>query len=60
VSTIVNPLRKLLRRVQTFVGTVEAIDLDARRVRVSHGLDGHAHELPYGLEPAARAAAGAA
>ena len=25
LSTIVNPLRKLLRRVNTFVGTVEAI-----------------------------------
>ena len=47
LSTIVNPLRKLLRRVSTFVGDVEAIDLDARRVRVSHGLDGHTHELPY-------------
>jgi hypothetical protein len=30
LSTIVNPLRELLRRVNTFVGTVEAIDLDAR------------------------------
>jgi len=47
LNTIVNPLRKLLRRVNTFVGSVEAIDLDARQVRVSHGLDGHAHELPY-------------
>jgi len=33
--------------VRTFVGSVEAIDLDARRVRVSHGFDGHAHDLPY-------------
>ena len=47
LSTIVNPLRKLLRRVNTFVGSVEAIDLDARQVRVSHGLDGHNHELPF-------------
>src|SRR5262249_23692037 len=35
LGTIVNPLRKLLRRVKTFVGTVEAIDLDAKQVRVS-------------------------
>jgi NADH dehydrogenase len=47
LGTIVNPLRKLLRRVNTFVGNVEAIDLDARQVRVSHGLDGHTHDLAY-------------
>src|SRR5262249_43083622 len=47
LSTIVNPLRKLLRRVNTFVGTIEAIDLHASQVRVSHGFDGHAHDLPY-------------
>ncbi|HYV55909.1 MAG TPA: NAD(P)/FAD-dependent oxidoreductase [Candidatus Nitrosopolaris sp.] len=47
LGTIVNPLRKLLRRVSTFVGSVEAIDLRARQVRVSHGLDGHTHELPF-------------
>jgi NADH dehydrogenase len=47
LSTIVNPLRKLLRRVNTFVGSVEAIGLDARQVKVSHGFDGHTHDLPY-------------
>jgi NADH dehydrogenase len=47
LNTIVNPLRKLLRRVHTFVGTVEGIDLDRRSVRVSHGLDHHTHDLPY-------------
>src|SRR5437016_12940651 len=47
LSTIVNPLRKLLRRVNTFVGSVEAIDLATRRVGVSHGFDGHTHELAY-------------
>ena len=47
VSDIVSPLRKLLERVQTFVGTVEGIDLDTRRVRVAHGLDGHTHELGW-------------
>jgi NADH:ubiquinone reductase (H+-translocating) len=46
-NTIVNPLRKLLRRVKSFVGTIEEINLDARHVLVSHGFDGHKHELPY-------------
>jgi len=47
VSTIVSPLRKLLSRVKTFVGTIESIDLAARRVEVSHGFDGHRHLLGY-------------
>jgi NADH:ubiquinone reductase (H+-translocating) len=46
-NTIVNPLRKLLRRVKSFVGTIECIDLRARRIIVSHALDAHKHELPY-------------
>src|SRR5262245_4804173 len=47
LSAMVNPLRKLLRQVSTFVGTVEAIDQYAREVRVTHGFDRHAHDLPY-------------
>jgi NADH:ubiquinone reductase (H+-translocating) len=47
LNTIVNPLRKLLERVKTFVGTIEALNLEGRRVAVSHGLDGHSHELSY-------------
>jgi len=47
LSTIVNPLRRMLKRVKSFVGTIEAIDLEARRVTVSHAFDGHTHELPY-------------
>ncbi len=46
-STIINPLRKLLSRVETFVGDVVRVDLEARRVRVAHGFDGHTHELPF-------------
>ena len=46
-STIVNPLRRLLRRVKSFVGTIESIDLEARQVIASHGFDGHRHQLPY-------------
>ena len=47
LSTIINPLRRMLKRVKSFVGTIEAIDLEARRVTVSHAFDGHTHELPY-------------
>jgi NADH dehydrogenase len=47
VSDVVSPLRRLLGRVKTFVGTVEAIDLGGRCVRVRHGVDGHAHDLGW-------------
>src|SRR6516225_3787797 len=47
VNTIVNPLRKLLRRVNTFIGSVRTIDLENRVVQASHGLDDHVHQLPY-------------
>ena len=46
-NTIVNPLRKLLTRVKSFVGTIEAINLEDRKVIVSHASDAHRHELPY-------------
>jgi len=47
LTHIVNPLRKLLRGVRLFHGDVESVDLDARRVTVSHGGEHHHHELPY-------------
>jgi NADH dehydrogenase len=47
LNTIINPLRKLLRRVKTFVGTIEAIDLDDRLVAISHGTNEHLHQLPF-------------
>jgi NADH dehydrogenase len=47
VTHIVNPIRKLLRRVQFFEGDVESIDLSARRVVISHGVAYHPHELAY-------------
>jgi NADH dehydrogenase len=46
-TDIVNPIRKLLRRVGVFVGEIEVIDLAARRIHVSHGDEHHHHELPY-------------
>src|SRR5271169_6103407 len=47
MNTIVNPLRKLLRRVKTFTGCIETIDLERRCVAVTHGFDQHVHELSY-------------
>ena len=47
VTHIVSPLRTLLRRTQVFVGSVESIDLEKRRILVSHGFDRHAHEIEY-------------
>src|ERR1700751_6420892 len=47
LSTIINPLRKLLKRVKTFVGTIEALNLEGRRIVGSHGLSGHSQGPPY-------------
>jgi NADH:ubiquinone reductase (H+-translocating) len=47
INAIINPLHRLLHRVDTFIGNVEAIDLAPRTVRVSHGSDGHCHELRF-------------
>jgi NADH dehydrogenase len=47
LNAIVNPLRKILRRVDSFVGAVERIELANRRVSVSHGFDHHSHDLHY-------------
>jgi NADH dehydrogenase FAD-containing subunit len=47
ITDIVSPIRMLLRRVKFVQGEVEAIDLEARRVTVSHGGDAHGHELDY-------------
>jgi len=49
ITHIVNPVRKMLKRVQFFDGDVESIDLASKRVVVTHGLEGqgHDHELEY-------------
>ena len=47
LSAVVNPLRKLLRRVRTFTGCIETINLESKCVAVSHGFDSHVHELAY-------------
>ena len=47
MTHIVNPIRKLLRRVKFVEGEIESIDLGACRVVVSHGDEHHHHELEY-------------
>src|SRR5512146_832313 len=47
LTNIVNPVRKLLKRINFFAGEVEAINLERKTVNVSHGFDHHHHELPY-------------
>jgi NADH dehydrogenase len=47
MTHIVNPVRKLLRRVQFFHGEVEHIDVASKQVAVVHGPKRHSHELRY-------------
>src|SRR5438477_10488263 len=47
LSNIVNPVRKLLKRVNFFAGEVHKVDAERKQVIVSHGFDHHHHELPY-------------
>lgn len=46
-TNIVNPIRKLLKRINFFAGEVEAIDLERKTVTVSHGFDHHHHDIAY-------------
>src|ERR1700740_2206574 len=47
LTTIVSPVRKMLKRVSFFAGEVESIDLPGKQVVVSHGFDHHHHSLEY-------------
>src|SRR5262245_34591060 len=47
LANIVNPFRKMLKRVNFFNGDVERIDLRSKRVTVFHGAEHHHHELEY-------------
>jgi NADH dehydrogenase len=47
VSNIVNPARKLLKRVSFFEGEVRSIDLEAKTLEVAHGSSRHTHELEF-------------
>lgn len=47
LTTIVNPIRKMLRKVNFVAGDIKAIDLDARTITVWHGLDRHEHTQSF-------------
>ncbi len=47
LTTIVNPVRKLLRKAQFFAGEVERIDIAEKTVVVSHGFDHHQHTFEF-------------
>lgn len=47
LTHIVNPVRKMLKHVNLFLGDVQQIDLPAKKVIVIHGSDRHTHELRY-------------
>src|SRR5215475_4699076 len=47
LTNIVNPVRKMIRRVNFFCGEVEQIDLEKKEVVVSHGFDHHSHTVKY-------------
>ena len=47
MTNIVNPIRKLVRRVEFVHGEVASIDLEQQQVRVTHGETHHGHTLPY-------------
>src|SRR5260370_9341037 len=47
LTTIVNPVRKLLKKVQLFVGDVENIDLRNNELTLSHGFQRHTHRVHY-------------
>src|SRR5437867_1330887 len=46
-TNIVNPVRKLLKKVKFFNGPVESIDLANKKVTVSHGEHRHTHNLSF-------------
>lgn len=46
-TDIVNPVRKLLRRVSFYEATALKIDLRNKTVTIEHGVDEHTHELGY-------------
>src|SRR5271155_3333991 len=47
LTTIVSPARKMLHRVRFLAGEVDRIDIENRRVMVSHGFDHHHHTLEF-------------
>jgi len=47
ITNIVNPLRKLLRKVEVLVGDVNEIDLRNKQVLISYGYRNHSRRIDY-------------
>src|SRR5256886_1270988 len=47
ITNIVNPLRKLLHKVEVLVGDVKEIDLPNKRVLISRGYRNHSQQVDY-------------
>ena len=47
ITNIVNPLRKLLRKVEVLVGDVNEIDLPNKRVLISRGYRNDSQQIDY-------------
>ena len=47
ITTIVNPIRKMVRRTEFIAADVNSIDLIEQTVTISHGVDRHTHILDY-------------
>ena len=47
LTTIVNPVRKMLRRVHFLAGEVDQINIEQRTAVVSHGFEHHQHTLEF-------------
>src|SRR2546429_1849421 len=47
ITNIVNPLRKLLHKVEVLVGDVHQIDLSAKRVSISRSFHNHPQQIGY-------------
>jgi NADH dehydrogenase len=47
ITNIVNPLRKLLHKVEVLVGDVNQIDLPNKRVLISRGYRSHSQQINY-------------
>jgi len=49
LTTIVNHIRKMLRRVHFFADEIDHVDVNRKKVFVSHGFDHHQHAFEYDL-----------
>ena len=45
ITTIVNPIRKMIRRTHFIAADVERIDVESKSVTIIHGFDRHSHVL---------------